>query len=93
MAERVKVGNVRIICCDFPQDNYVVICSDDVGRQYDMGHLELNRAQAGHLADRVRATGTIDPDLWIAYAPYGTEEWYEDGHDIRDLEDERHGYV
>ena len=36
--------------------------------------------------------GSIDPDLWNCYTPYGTNAWLLDGHEERQIEDERFGY-
>jgi len=44
------------------------------------------------LLAKVKARGSVDVNLWICHAPYGTDAWLLDGNEERQIEDERFGY-
>lgn len=48
-------------------------------------------ADADRLRERVETQGDIDPEQWGARVMYGTETWFRDGYEQRQIEDERDG--
>ena len=88
---RHEINDARITLNEY-ETGYTVIAYDKDGRQFDLIGAAFSYIRAEKLAAKVKERGSIDPDLWSYYAPYGTNAWLLDGHEERQLEDERFGY-
>ena len=88
---QVKIADAEAYLNESGMD-WTVTCGDNVGRQYYLRGAKMSRFMARALADKVNAKGEINADLWICYVPYGSVAWEIEGHEQRQIEDERFGY-
>jgi hypothetical protein len=88
---QVKTSNAAP-CLNPNGTNWTIACSDAQGRQYWLADATLPLINARALAAKVNAKGEINADLWLCHVPYGTDAWLLDGHEDRQIEDERFGY-
>lgn len=88
---QVKIQNARPYLNESNTD-WTITCNDSVGRQYYLEDATMSLFMARALAAKVNARGEINMDLWICHVPYGSEAWLLDGHELRQIEDERFGY-
>lgn len=86
-----KIKNAH---CFFDQEigGWTVSCDDAEGRQYYRTDLKLSMCIASGLARKINERGTINADLWQCHVPYGSVAWELEGHEQRQIEDERYGY-
>lgn len=88
---QVKIKNAEAYLNESGMD-WTITCSDSVGRQYYLKDATMSRFMARALAAKVDAKGEINMDLWICHVPYGSVAWELEGHEQRQIEDERFGY-
>ena len=88
---RHEINDARIAYNEY-ETGYTVIAYDKDGRQFDLIDAAFSYIRAEKLAAKVKERGSIDPNLWNCYTPYGTNAWLLDGNEERQLEDERFGY-
>lgn len=72
---------------------WTVQAYDAQGREYTLANVALPLWSAEALLAKVKARGSVDVDLWLCRAPYGTDAWLLDGCEDRWIEDERSGYL
>lgn len=88
---RHEINDARI-CYNGDETGFTVIAYDKDGRRFDLIGAAFSYDRAEKLAAKVKDRGSIDPNLWNCYAPYGTDAWMLDGMEERQIEDERFGY-
>lgn len=99
MTTRIKIAAADVTFFEDRdgQSLWLVQASDADGREYTLGDekfplrpLPLHVAQ--RVAEKVKAAGDIDENLWSCRVPYGTNAWLIDGMEERQIADERFGY-
>jgi len=71
---------------------WTIQAHDAEGREYYLANVALPLWSAESLLAKVKARGSVDVNLWLCHAPYGTDAWLLDGNEERQIEDERFGY-